>query len=218
MEARPWHTSSPSQFLKSCFYREEANFETNTLEKKAECKQWSQIVDVVSHPSRKRDTNKMQVKGKIILGPSSEQSTTTPPSRQVSDMFMIMCPYWIKPIEMRWGECWGCSGVFSGSSTTCKHNLWKNKSINKKNGSWRLCFLQCLQLLGKMFLTLCRWEMSRCIPPAVTNRSGVNVFFPSQQFIFTVQETHHAGNKKILNYYLKHESSFSLTDDRCNLS
>lgn len=47
--------------------------------------------------------------------------------------------------------------------------------------------------------------MSRCIPPAVTNGSGVNVFFPSKQFIFTVQETQHAGNKKILTYYLKHE-------------
>lgn len=88
----------------------------------------------------------MQVKGKIILGPSSQQ----PPPKKKSPhhhyhyptrvgklviVRIITCPYWIKPIEMRWGECWGCSDAFSGSSTTCKHNLWKNKSINKKNVS-----------------------------------------------------------------------------------
>lgn len=49
----------------------------------------------------------------------------------------------------------------------------------------------------------------------VTNRSGMTVFFPSQHFIFTVQDPWSAGSKKILTYYLryKEKSLLSLPHD-----
>lgn len=102
----------------------------------------------------------MQVKVKIILELSSEQSTmraliNNPPPNKVSQSVIIrifMCPYWKIPIQV--GRV---SGLFSGSFSACKYDLWKNKSVNKKTVCSRLDLLQRLQLLRKMFLTPCRW-------------------------------------------------------------
>lgn len=170
MAAMPWCTSSTFLGFLSLVYTEKSQTLKPTLLKiKGEWNQWSQSVDVVFHSSLTETQIRCRWRGKNHSGsqfwavqPLQQSSIIPPLSQWVRDK-----DYYVSLLDranpddgedlrvlgaFRW-----ILGAFSGSIAGFKHNLWKNKSISKKNVSWRLGFLQCLQLLGKMFLAPCRW-------------------------------------------------------------